>query len=416
MIELRDYQLDISKKTVNLLNTKKIAYLAMEVRTGKTITALYAAQIYGSRKVLFLTKLRAITSIMSDYSAINCTFEIKVINNESMHKITDNDFDLLISDEHHRNSSFPKPNKGTKEIKQRFGHLPMIFLSGTPAIESGSQWYHSFWISNNSPFKYYTNFYKWAKDFVIPKIRFLGSIQVPDYSQSIDSKILPIIEPYLFKYTQKEAGFTAEIDQHILYCKMNSITSFLIDKLLKDNVVVGNNDTILGDTAVKLMSKIHQVENGTAIFESGNSAILDFSKAIFIREKFKGKKIAIFYYFQKELEILKYIFGENLCTDLETFDTTNKHIALQQVSGSEGISLKVGDCLVYYNWGYSGKNFTQGRDRMTTIDRADNNVYFVMIKGGINEKIYKSISKKKRYNEKLFIKDYGIRKLNTIEN
>ena len=99
---LRDYQEEISAKAVDILKSKKIVYLAMEVRLGKTLTALQTANDYGAKKVLFLTKLKAIKSIQDDYNAIQPNFEIKIINNESLHKVTDNDFDLLISDEHHR--------------------------------------------------------------------------------------------------------------------------------------------------------------------------------------------------------------------------------------------------------------------------------------------------------------------------
>ena len=45
---------------------------------------------------------------------------------------------------------------------------------------------------------------------------------------------------------------------------------------------------------------------------------------------------------------------------------------------------------------------------MTTIDRDVNDVYFVFQKGDINEKIYKVISQKKRYSEKLFTKQYKV--------
>ena len=73
------------------------------------------------------------------------------------------------------------------------------------------------------------------------------------------------------------------------------------------------------------------------------------------------------------------------------------NFAIQQISGSEAISLKAADALVYYNFGYSGRNFAQGRDRMTTKDREDNNVYFVIGNGSINEKkkIYKAVKMKK---------------------
>jgi len=236
MIELRDYQLKGSSDCVKLLKKHKIAYLCWEVRTGKTLTALSAANDYGAKKVLFLTKKKAVESgtIMNDYNVLQPNFKIVVINNESLHKVPDNDFDLIISDEHHRNSSFPKPNKTTVEIKQRFGHLPFIFLSGTPAIESGSQWYHTFWISLNSPFSNYKSFYRWADEFTTPAIKFFGALQVKDYSKSIDEKILPLVEPYLLKYTQKEAGLCAEITEKILYCDMPARITQLVSTLLKD--------------------------------------------------------------------------------------------------------------------------------------------------------------------------------------
>ena len=80
---------------------------------------------------------------------------------------------------------------------------------------------------------------------------------------------------------------------------MKEQTNSLVKRLLKDNVIEGSTEVILGDTAVKLMSKVHQLSNGTCIFESGNSLTLDLSKAEFIKEHFKGQKIALFYFFPK---------------------------------------------------------------------------------------------------------------------
>ena len=39
----------------------------MQTRTGKTLTALTAAENYGAKNVLFVTKKKAIDSIVSDY-------------------------------------------------------------------------------------------------------------------------------------------------------------------------------------------------------------------------------------------------------------------------------------------------------------------------------------------------------------
>ena len=132
-MNLRDYQIELSQKAVEILRVKKIVYLSMEVRTGKTLTSLETAKLYGAKRVLFLTKKKAISSIIDDYSKFNYAndFELEVINDESMSKVLGK-FDLVIHDEHHRFGAFPKPGKYTKEFAQRFYMLPMIFLSGTP--------------------------------------------------------------------------------------------------------------------------------------------------------------------------------------------------------------------------------------------------------------------------------------------
>ena len=96
-MNLRDYQLEISRKANEILSRKNIVYLAMEVRTGKTATSLEIARLYGSKRVLFLTKKKAIKSIENDYKDFGFSehFDITVINDESMHKIGV-DYDLII--------------------------------------------------------------------------------------------------------------------------------------------------------------------------------------------------------------------------------------------------------------------------------------------------------------------------------
>ena len=90
--------------------------------------------------------------------------------------------------------------------------------------------------------------------------------------------------------------------------------------------------------------KLHQIYSGTVKFESGASQTLDLSKAKFIQNKFR-KKIGIFYKFKEELKALQKVFGNTLTTELDEFVNTNKNIALQIVSGREGISLQQAECL-----------------------------------------------------------------------
>ena len=140
---LRDYQVEISQKAVNILRDKKLVYLICEVRVGKTLMALNTAKLYGAKNVLFLTKKKAISSIQNDYYSFGFKFKITIINDEQLENIN-NSFDLIIHDEHHRFGAFPKPSKRVKEYKLKYSFLPMIFLSGTPAAESYSQMFHQF--------------------------------------------------------------------------------------------------------------------------------------------------------------------------------------------------------------------------------------------------------------------------------
>ena len=100
------------------------------------------------------------------------------------------------------------------------------------------------------------------------------------------------------------------------------------------------------------------------------------------------------------------MFGKDICQDLECFNTTDKNIALQIVSGREGISLKKADCLVYYNIDFSATSYWQSRDRMTTKDRLKNNIYWIFSKGGIEKDIYKAVIKKKDYTLAHFKRDF----------
>ena len=400
---LRDYQIEIANKGVEILTNHNLVYLAMEVRTGKTITSLEIAKLYGAKNVLFLTKKKAIKSILSDYNKFGYTFNINVINNESLHLDTGN-YDLLISDEHHRCGTYPKPNKVTKLIKQRFAKLPMIFLSGTPHPESFSQIYHQFWISAYSPFYQWNTFYKFASVFVNITQKNFGYAKVNDYSDCNYDKIKPFMEHLFITYTQQQAGFTTEVKENILRVKMSDYTYSLIERLKKDKVIQGKNEVILADTSVKLLSKLHQLYSGTVKFESGETMVIDNSKAIYIKNKFKDK-IAIFYKFKAEYYALKTIYGNELTEDLNEFNTTNKSIALQIVSGREGISLSNAKYLVYYNIDFSSLSYWQSRDRLTTMNRLTNDIYWIFSENGIEDKIYKAVSNKKNYTLKIFEND-----------
>ena len=395
----RDYQESLSDKASSILNRLKIVALIMEVRTGKTITSFLTAEKSKCKKVLFITKKKVIESntILNDYNLVNPYFELTQINYESVHKVKGN-FDLFIIDESHSLGAFPKPSIRTKRIKELIGKSKLILLSGTITPESWSQIYHQFWISDFTPFVE-KSFYQWAKNYVNVTQKFVAhGNKANDYSKANENLIRQKLSKYIVSFSQKEAGFSSSVKEHILYVRMKPTTYQLIRKIEKDLVFEGKNGgVILADTPVKKMQKIHQLFSGTIKLEDGSSATIDDTKANFIKEKFANKKIAIFYKFKQELNLLKTIFGSDLTTNLQEFKDTDKNIALQFISGREGISLKEADCIVAYNIDFSATTYFQFKDRLTTKERLENKLYWIFAEDGLEKQIYKTVLEKKSF-------------------
>ena len=221
--------------------------------------------------------------------------------------------------------------------------------------------------------------------------------------------MINILKNSLFvTYTQKQSGFETSVNKKVLYCEMSQATHEMRKTLLKKLFLNMLGSEVIADTAVKLQNKIHQLSSGSIITEDKKTYIIDYSKADFIKKHFEGKKLAMFYFFQAEYDILKKTFEDELTNDLDEFNNSNKHIALQQISGAEGISLAKADVLIFYNFGFSNVKFTQAIDRLTTIDRKENDVYFIFGRGGIEEKIYQRLEQKKDYIVSAFKKDFDV--------
>ncbi len=398
MFKLREYQQNSVKTGEEILEKHKILILNFEVRTGKTHIALEIAKKYNN--VLFVTKKKAISSIEKDYETAGHDFKIKVINYESLHKV-EGVFDLVIADESHSLATYPKPSKRTKALKALVKN-DLILLTGTLLPESNAQIFHQLFISPFSPFKEFKNFYSFHKVLGTPKILYTSYGTSKDYSVVNYDNIKDYIEPIKLSFTQKEAGFTSTINETILEVDMLETTKALIKRLKADLVVEGKEEVILADTGVKLMQKVHQLSSGTIKFESGNRMVIDETKAVFIKKYFNGKKLAIFYKFTAEFEAIKKHL--DVTQDIETFNTTPKHIALQIVSGREGINLSAADCLVYYNIDFSAVSYWQSRDRLTTMERLKNNVFWIFSRKGIEKEIYKTVLNKKDFTLQTFKK------------
>lgn len=400
-MELRNYQKSIVSRAKQILGVNRFVYLAMEVRTGKTLTSLSIADEMGVDKVLFLTKKKAMGSIKEDSMKLCPSYELFIMNYESIHKLPNLKWDLIILDEAHGLGAFPKPSKRAKQVKALSRGAYVILMSGTPTPESYSQMYHQVYGIPGNPFRGYKNFYRFCDDYVDVTERMVNSLMLKFYNKGLPS-ILEAMRPYTISFSQKEAGFQSQLNEHILRVPMEPRTYAMCSELRKHRVIEGKKEVVLADTPVKLMGKLHQMYSGTVKFESGECMVFDHSKAQFIYDRFCRDKIAIFYKFKAELQALKDVYGDELTTDLEEFYDGDKTIALQIVSGREGISLRQASALVYYNIDFSATSYWQSRDRMTTKERTESNIYWVFAERGIETKIYSAVSNKKDYTLKHF--------------
>jgi len=209
--ELRPYQKEIVYSGTHILEQHGFLYLAMEVRTGKTLTSLAIAEKVCAKNVLFITKKKAIESIEGDHKKIGSNYTLTVINYESLHHV-DGKFDLVICDEAHGLGAFPKPSNRAIDIKNLIKRDKpyVILLSGTPTPESYSQMYHQVYGIPNNPFKEFPNFYKFAGQYVKVKQKKIGGMMIKDYSNGSED-IIKAMQPYTINYSQKQSASFREM-------------------------------------------------------------------------------------------------------------------------------------------------------------------------------------------------------------
>ncbi len=410
-ITLRDYQIDIAYEAAYKLSSLRICYLAMQMRTGKTLTALACASVIYKRNsnVLFVTKKKAISSIESDAKLLVHEFDLTIINYESLHKIPRKQYDLVICDEAHGIGAFPKPSERYSQLKMIMGaNTSLLLLSGTPSPESYSQLFHQFHVSQYSPFVDKT-FYKWAIRYVnVKKKRINATVEVNDYSDCNWKQLEPVLDKYFIRYNQKSAGFINEISEEVIEVEMKPITYQIAATLKRDKIYEGKSDVILADTPVKLLNKLHQIFSGSVILESERAIFMDDSKIVFIQENYEGEHIAIFYKFQAEGEQLKKSF-KNWTDDPNEFNADDEKIFIAQVqSVKEGVNLSSADTIIFYNIDFSSSTYQQARERASHKDRVkDNNVVFLVARGGVERSIYEVVQKKQDYTYRHYEKIFG---------
>ena len=436
--ELFKYQKDLSTDIAQLVQSYGLAYLAAEMRIGKTLTALEACRLLlddseakESRAtepwngatmplVVFVTKLKAIDSVNKDYEDCEYKnfFDLIVINYESIHKNVHylKDCDVVILDEAHGLGQFPKPAMKTRELKICIEGKPIIYLSGTPSPESYSQLYHQLWVSSYSPWAKYKNFYAWARDYVKVKEQRFSGVVVKNYSDANKERIFTETHHIFRSFTQSDAGFeVSSVTETRIPVVMSAEVARMTRELKLTRMTSFQGIEIVCNTASAFRSCVHQISSGTCITECidddgdvyKKGLILDTSKAKYIRDNYEGQKIAVFYQFVAERDMLELVL-ENTTSDPKVFASDPKSVYISQIqSGSQGVDLSVADVLIFLNINFSAMHYIQSRARLQKMNRTKPAVvHYLCAVGGIEERILNMVQNKEDYTLSHFMRDY----------
>jgi hypothetical protein len=156
---------------------------------------------------------------------------------------------------------------------------------------------------------------------------------------------------------------------------------------------------VLADTAVKQMSKLHQIYSGTVITEHHGPVTFDDSKVLYIKQHICKGKTAILYKFQAEGAMLKAAFDGRWTDSPEVFNATPDAVYIGQVQSSrEGVNLSSADDLVFFSIDHSSLSYLQGRDRASYLGRTVPPViHWVFAERSIEPRIYKLVRNKEDY-------------------
>lgn len=408
--ELYDYQRDMVDKGKDILSTNKLVIYALEMRLGKSHVSLSTVCELGGKSALFVTPKAAISSVEKDFKEGNYLLDLDIINYESLHKIT-KQYDYIIIDEFHKLGAFPKPAQKVKILKPLCEKAKgVIFLSGTPTPESYSQIYHALSVSPHSPFSEYRNFYAWSKDYVNEYTIKISGRNATKYDSAKKDKVMEAIQHLFLSYSQEEAGFNHAVEDKIHYVEMTDGQKKAIELVKKNKVLtLQDGGKVIADTPAKELTVIHQLCSGTIKYEKDGLEVrktFSESKLDYIAEELLGKgmeagcglPVAIFYCFIEEGNALRRRFP-NSTSDPVEFQRGDYDMLISQVrTVREGVNISRAENIIFYNLGFSYTDYAQARQRHQARDRREQPIaHFIFSRNGIEDEVYKRVSKKKSY-------------------
>lgn len=373
------HQIEYAERGYGILQEQGLVYLAMEERTGKTLTSILIAERLGNdiKNILVVTKKNAVGGWEDTLRKFGHKKSFRIINYESLHKI-DLEADLYILDEAHRLGTYPKPNLAHRQLKPFTRGKPIIYLSATPSPESYSQLYHQLSLHRTK----FQNFYEWYRLFGIPEYVWVGSRQIVSYKKTKVELVEELILKHIFlSLSRNQIGFAQSPTDKVHIIDFKDANGYY--KELKKHRMIEAFDYV-ADSAAKLYKGLHQLEGGTLkISETRNVCTGDLSKIEYIKANFDTSNIAIFYEYRAERALLASHFP-----GVEIY---------QSSAFAEGVDLSHVETLIVYSMSWSAGKYVQRRARQCHLNRTKPiEVHFLLINGSVSQDVYECITNTKK--------------------
>lgn len=388
-----DYQLTLAEQAFEVLKDNGIVYLAMEERTGKSITGLLVLEKSELVKnVLVITKKKALDGWQETLD--NCPWLVKsykLVNYHSANKVDPTLYDAVILDESHAYiSSYPKRGKIWKDISLVCHNKPIVYMSATPYAQGIQLLFNQLALSVCSPWAQYKTFYGWYKVYAkrdkngqTDKIR-IGGRFIETYKQILHSKALLDVDHLFITKTRKSLGFTQEPTDVLHYINLSESTKTAYNILMKDKVLefeVGDISYLLvADSVLKLRTALHMLEGGVLKVD-GNYIELNMQEKVdYILDNWGDTEdVAIMYQYVAEGNKLRQHF--------------NNALVLQGISYAEGVDLSYIKHLIIYSQDFSTAKHTQRRARQANKNRDYIiEVHYLLVKKAISSQVYETVS------------------------
>ena len=382
------HQVEASDKLLAVLRKKGVALLAGEMRTGKTRSAIRVAETGKAQRILVVTKKAAIAGWHSELKAVKALKMYTVTNYEQVAKLEAN-YDLCIVDESHAVGRAGKPTQRFVALRKLTYEVPLILLSGTPAVETHLAYYYQFGLSKWSPFAKFKNFYDFFRVWGEPSMMRLHGRWVEQYKKA-KPEIMEQIRPHIVSLTQEQAGIQFKAIDKVHKVALSADTRALISEIQDNKVATINGELVGFDSDIKERVTVHQIETGAVlideeIVELPNTEVVDY-----IKETFGDSEgLALMAHFRSTREKLRQHFP--------------KATIYSSVAHAEGVDLSGCDHLVIVNTCYSGAKHIQRRDRVVNLNRkTEAVVHHIVCDGGISPVVYNAVSRKHDFNLKMY--------------